>query len=216
MTTRLCAVGGTWAYASDEAKRGSWWNVGSPWWEYMRSHDVIPVGQRPFTWTSNVGGLFTLHRGGRFSDWSAGGDALRNYFESPTHPDCPFDVALTDRRIVAHSHGGQVVLHACAQGLRIHTLITIGTPVRDDMRYVMDQARPRIGYWLSVSDASLWRNKMQWLGSVTDGHLGVRWHYDVADVKLTVPDVGHSLLLYDPRTYHLWADTGMLDTLRRA
>ena len=215
--TKVCAVHGTWAYASGNEQDSSWSRYGSPWWAFMRQQGVQPVGQRPFSWTGNIGGLISFRRGGRFADWAAGGEALRNYFESPVNIECPGDVPMADRRIVAHSHGGQVVLHACAQGLRIHTLITIGLPVRDDMRYIVEQARPRIGWWLSVSDASLWSNRMAWMGAIFDGHIGVRWHWPagLVDVALTMRDIGHSRLLYDPRVFSRWIDDGLMDTLRQ-
>src|SRR5678815_5146950 len=101
-----------------------------------------------------------------------------------------------------------VVAYACAHGLRINRLLTMGSPVRQDMHAIYAQARPNIGHWLHLhSDRS---DRTQWLGELFDGHLGIVRNQPFADVNLGVPAVAHSNLLNDPDLFHLWAEDGLI------
>lgn len=179
-------IAGTWG---DDA---AWWKIGSPFWMEARRNGVsLQNGADPYTWTTEVDGLF-----GRNRDWETAGDALRWYCGAKK---------LDRVNILAHSHGGQPALYAAAKRLPIDTLITIATPIRWDMEEVAETARPFIRLWIHLrSDRSDW---MQWLGEILDGRLawpGTVRDFDVADQNIIEPSVGHSGLL-EPG---LWTERG--------
>jgi hypothetical protein len=195
--TRVIVVPGTWGREQD------WYRPWSPWARYLVSLgvEVFEPNGRPFLWSTDAGGWQGWRRWfGRTStrdhwDWMAGGDALFNLIVPPLAPERRIPPAET--RVISHSHGLQVVLYACAYGLKIDTLIDIAGPVRADMRPILDAARPNIRQWLHVhSDGS---DKMQWLGELGDGTLGiVRGVTLPGVVNHALPKAGHSGVLRDP------------------
>jgi hypothetical protein len=195
----------------------------------MRGNGFAHLGaDRPFAWAGDIGGLKFCRR---HSVWQAGGTNLYAYLCPPImsrlceagalrpepryyRDDSPAYIPIRDRNVIAHSHGGQVVFYACAEGLKLSLLITIGTPVRSDMRAIVEKARPNIGHWLHVFESSYWANKMQWLGALFDGHVGIEWRHAAADVNIDVPGVGHSRLLVDPDCFSLWHTHGWLSLVQ--
>ncbi len=201
-------VPGTWSWRDD--RRVDWYCPGHPFGQFLADHGVAPCwfpsqrGPQPFVWTTQLDGLiFRMHR----LDWAAGGAALAYY--TIARCQTPGD----ETAIIAHSHGLQVVLFACAEeGLRVRVLISVGSPVRRDLWSVAQQARPQIQTWLHVhSDAS---DRWQWLGEIGDGLLGIVRAHPLADRNTCVPRVGHSRLLRDPTCYHEWVDRGWIRLLR--
>lgn len=197
---KLVCVPGTWALSkSGTPQSQAWWRPGSAFWEYMTALGVEMVGaERPFVWSTDLGGVF----GGRDkNDWRAGGASLYAYIVPPLCPERRIPPAET--AVVAHSHGGQVALLAAAAGLKIHTLLTIATPVRRDMRAGIAAARPNITHWEHIhSDRS---DRMQWVGALFDGRLGIYRAFPEADVNVRLADAGHSRVLHDPAYQHEWA-----------
>lgn len=200
---KYVAVGGTHAWRGDVETTGRWWQPESPWWHYLRSQNWTPAREDPFTWSTNLAGVWLpWKRHPSMLDWEAGGHALMYYLES---------IPFRDRVVFAHSHGGQVVAFCVSHGVPIRALCTIGVPVRQDMTSRWELARPLINTWVHLhSDAS---DRWQWLGGLCDGRLGIVRHFAEADVNLKVPRAGHSKLLQDPSWFSQWRTLRVLEQL---
>ena len=98
----------------------------------------------------------------------------------------------SDTILVAHSHGGQVAALALAEGLpQVKRLVTIGTPVREDMREVYKAARGGLVSWHHFYSNSDW---MQLFGSLFDGSWKLTRAMDFAQNVLCYKK-GHSAML---------------------
>jgi hypothetical protein len=193
----VIGVQGTWSW-----KPGQWWAPGSEFWAHLAPHGIAPalVKERPFKWSTDAGDTWNPFRRlfgtPRFSDWEAAGESL---------------VYFTDRMddvvVIAHSHGGQCALFAASYGVRIRKLITIGTPVRQDMRHIIALARPYIGEWWHVTDAD--SDCIGWWGAFADGKVGNKREFDQADENIKIDGIKHSGLLSDPKQFHWWEDAGL-------
>ncbi len=213
--TRFLPVAGTHGWRGQQT--GSWWQDG-PWLAYMAEHGFAPYNaERPFKWSTDLDGFSLLPwKWGRSThrEWYLAGDNLYAYLVPPVHGGTRNHVSAAphETRIVAHSHGGNCALYAASIGLRIHTLVTVCTPIRDDMREVIRLARPRIRYWLHIhSDKSdMW----QILGGLCDGKVGIQRQQDAADRNVQIPRAGHTRVLEDPDWFKAWEEEGWLDVLR--
>lgn len=212
----VLAVPGTWSWRGTSA--GQWYDQASSWSANLRVRGfdhlhLLRGGGRPYVWTTDVNGQQFWRRwfGGapKINDWQAAGHNLYAYCVPPLAPDRR--VPSSELHIVTHSHGLQPVLMACADGLRVNTLVSVGSPVRADMLEAARRARENIGFWWCYhSDHT---DTMQWLGEIGDGMLGVVRAHPYADQKVSLPGVGHSRILTDPRLFaEAWA--GPLDIIR--
>lgn len=208
------AIPGTWGW--NGSSDGQWHDPSSPWSVYMRGQGFEHLrgpDRRPYVWTTDVNGQQFWRRlfgkKPKINDWQAGGHNLYCWLVPPLAPDRRQPPEAT--HLIAHSHGLQVVLFACADGLKVHTLISIGSPVRADMLEVARRARPNIGFWLHLhSDHS---DRMQWFGELGDGALRVVRAHPYADQNNALPNVGHSGILNDSRLFPvIWP--GPLDIIR--
>jgi len=206
--TRYLPIHGTWG------DRDDWVDRDSAFTAFMRQQGCAPLGCRPYRWSGDVGGALRLAWWRRKADWVAGGHNLYTYLCPAVRDNGETYVPIADRNLIAHSHGGQVVFYACAEGLKVNTLFTIGTPVRGDMAGIIARARPNIGYWVHVTDASIWRNKMQVFGQLFDGYVGMPWTFQRADLNYIVKGIGHSEVLRQADAFHHWLDQGWLDILK--
>ncbi len=213
--TRFLPIAGTHGWRGEPA--GNWWQQGSPWLRYLREQGCVPYAPaRPFIWTTALDGVPWPWQRARTQHltWRAAAHNLYAYLVPPIFGGDANGVAATPTatRIVAHSHAAQVVAFACAEGLIVERLITIGSPVREDMADVWRQARPRIGTWVHVhSDAS---DRWQWLGTLGDGVCGIVRAMPLADRNVAVPGVGHTGLLTDPEAFGWWESLGLIEVLR--
>ena len=199
---RLIVVPGTWG------REQTWYRPAAALGRVLAGHDVQvyePSG-RPFLWSTDAGGWQMWRRWGWGArdrdhwDWMAGGEALYDRIVPALAPERRIPPAETV--VLSHSHGLQVVLYAAAAGLRIDRLIDVAGPVRADLRAVTAQARPHIRQWLHVhSDRS---DRMQWLGELGDGALGVVRAHPRADLNWALPQAGHSAVLHEPDRYADW------------
>jgi hypothetical protein len=184
--------GGTWA--SDPA---------SAFRDMLRRHDVSAVVFEG--WTTNIDGVPNILAKGRHRDWIAGGYALSYFLQL-----MPYE----DRNIICHSHGLMPVLYACALGpVPVRRVISVCSPVRGDMQATADAAVPHIDRWRHISSSR--GDVMQRLGELFDGYFslwGVR-QWKQAHENLSIPGIGHSKLLNDPKFLDLWQTDGMLDFL---
>ena len=216
--TRYVSCHGTWSWP---AKRGDWWQPDSAlsWYlirqglDHLRPHD-------PFAWSGDVGGGFRwpFRTNRTHTDWQAGGKALRWYLRDGRMRRNYVRVA--ERRVISHSHGLQVVLYACAEGLWLDRLVSVTAPIRADMAEIARRARPNIGKWVHVHTDN---DKMQVYGAILDGVWGIHrkaeWkHADGtvtrADEQVSIPGVGHSGLLNTVSNFHWWEDAGLIPFLK--
>lgn len=217
MVTRFLPVAGTHGWRGQPT--GGWWQAGSPWLTSLASHGVEPYNAgRPFVWSTQLAGHRVWRRWLGLQDrhlvWECAADNLYAYLVPPMWGGESNGVNARgeETRIVCHSHGLQVVLMAAAAGLRIQTLISVGSPVRADMQHIAALARPRIGYWLHLhSDHS---DRWQWLGTIGDGALGIVREHPLADDNQAVPHVGHTGVLTDEDGIRMWHRFGWLEVLR--
>jgi hypothetical protein len=208
--SRVILVAGTHSWDGDG--RIDWYMPSSNFASYLATQGVQPVfgDGHPFTWSTRLGGV-----GFGSSDlveWHAAGVNLLNYIVPPLCPEKRIPAVETN--LIVHSHGLQVALFACASGLQVNTLISVGSPVRKDMETIARAARPNITRWLHLhSDGS---DRWQWIGELFDGRFGIVRKNPLADANDFVSKVGHSDLLRNPEHFHLWAERDWLDWLQPA
>jgi hypothetical protein len=194
MTPKAVLVAGTWAY------RGSvpvtaWWHPWSPFATMLETLGVRVLGrrdgERPYVWSTDVDGV----PGSPDVDWRAGGAALYEYLVPSLCPDAR--IPPVETTVVCHSHGLQVVLFAAAAGLTIGHLVSVCSPIREDMAATTKTARPNIGTWTHLySDAS---DAWQLAGSDDLSRSSV-----VADANICIPGVGHTGLVEDEKNFPRW------------
>lgn len=210
------AIGGTWSW--NGSSKGQWYDAGSPWSANMRArglehHHLLTGEARPFVWSTDINGQQFWRRwfgkAPDVNDWQAAGHNLLNYCVPAIAPECRIEPSQL--HVICHSHGLQPVLFACADGLKINTLISIGSPVRADMVEATRRARPRIAFWWHFhSDTT---DRWQWLGAIGDGSFGIARRQPFADQNVMVPGVGHSNILNDMRIFdQVWG--GPIDLIR--
>lgn len=207
---RVILVAGTWGW-NPGSPTVDWWMPGSPFVAFLKAQGVQPIfGEyvandavsepRPFTWSTDLEGIDNTQ------DWHAAGINLYDYCVPPV---CPSQrIPVVDTNLIVHSHGLQVALFAAHAGLKINTLISVGSPIRHDVAKRTPRARMNIARWVHVhSDAS---DTIQLLGSLFDGHLGVVREAALADRNEMIGGVGHAGLLRDPKLFHFWVERGWL------
>lgn len=194
----MILVAGTNSWHHDNSV--DWYHPKHPFTAMLSSSGVgvVSDGDLPFIWTTDIDGIFGERKNN--IDWAAGGAAL-SYFTRMSQVRVP--------DIIAHSHGLQVVLYACAEhGLKVNQLISVGSPVRKDLEDLTKKARLSIGHWIHIH--SDYTDRWQWLGTLFDGRFGIVREHPYADRNDFVPGVGHSDLLRSPQTYPLWTQKGWL------
>jgi len=181
------------------------WGGDDPWWtltgafcEEAKKHGVPDIGPM-FPWSYDVDWVK-----GKHNDWLAGGRSMA-WFLIAKSVGQPINV-------IAHSHGGQVALYAIAQtAIQVDTLITVGTPIRRDMRKIRARARPYIKRWIHLHSDSILKDYMQILGSFGDGYWGIVRKFKEADTNIEVPGASHKEGLLNPLLWtalHLWEPLG--------
>lgn len=197
-----------------------WWHPASPFARFMGRNGYTQIGaDDPFIWSTSLDGISPWMPTRKLLTWRAGGAALAHYLRPPLMKNPDEMVPYADRNLIAHSHALNVVLSACCEHhLKIRSLISVCSPVRFDlsfhdgkrMRDIAKEARPLIGYWLHIStDRSDW---IQLLGSLFDGRRSGRKH-PLADLNDSIPGIGHTGVLMDPRYFNLWKDLNWLAVL---
>ena len=197
--TLYTAVGGTGSQYDN-----GWWKPNSELTTYLQSHEIHPIKSDPFIWSTDLDGVHpisylrksTYHH----SDWEAGGAALRYYLE---------DLPETDRNIISHSHGRQVVLYAASQGLKINKFLDISGPIREDM--YLDNLY-NIKHMVHVY--SNW-DYMQILGSLFDRHVGFNVTCPIAERNIKLPhSYGHSGIVAQSLLFNTWVTEKLIEFLK--
>lgn len=173
-----------------------WWENLSALSQYLKSLGLCHVNEMlPFQWSTALDGIFTKHEA-----WKGAARALQYYIGE----QFPKGLPMEKRNILAHSHGGQVVFYACAFGLHIRNLVTVGTPVRADMEAVVRLARPNIENWLHICDSR--HDLISIAGALFDGRIRIEHCFDLADRNddCRTLDISHSRILNDPLKFGLW------------
>lgn len=182
---------------------GSWAEPGSPFRQMLEANEFNVI--RFEGWSLNVGGVPNLLSRGKHRDWVAGGYGLGYLMQRLSFDDC---------NIVLHSHGIGVALYEmCNVKIPVRRLISVCSPVRRDLQEAANAAKPIIGRWRHIASSN--GDPWQRLGELFDGHLG--WDdrtWPQADENVSIPRIGHSKLLNDPKFLDLWKTDGMLDFLR--
>ena len=199
MSNNYLPIAGTWS-RDDNPNDLLWWEPKSPFnlFAETNKYKQILVDDDPFIWSANVDGIDFHHHNW---DWMTAGSNLAHYLKA---------VPLEDRNLLAHSHGGQVALYA-ASHLPINSLLTISTPVRQDMQNTITAARPNIKRWVHVH--SDYTDTWQAYGELFDGHFGIVRNMSRADKNIMIPGVGHSDILYQPTAFHHWNDHSLFGYL---
>lgn len=202
-------VAGTHGWRNDGTVQ--WFSPGSPFASFLAANGAHPFfapGPLPFIWSTDLGGVGVGD--GDLVVWAGAGANLYWFCVPPVAPQRRIPGA--ELNIIAHSHGLQVVLYAASFGLKINHLISVCSPVRQDVMGVAKKARPNIAHWRHLhSDRSDW---WQWFGSLFDGDLRLPRAHPLADVNETIPAVGHTGLLDKPDYFHYWVDKGWIGDLR--
>ncbi len=194
---QVILVAGTWGYR-DLNPTQEWWWPSSAFAAMVKvaGHTIIGA-DCPYVWTTNLNGAVV---GQKDVDWQVGGANLFSYAVPPLCPDkrIPSDELL----IVAHSHGLQPALYAFARGMK-GRLISVCSPVREDMMAVARMARTNISKWVHTYSEC---DETQVAGELCDGHLGIVRPHRLADVNLDITPLGHGDLVNLPVNYPRWAD----------
>jgi hypothetical protein len=194
----LC-IPGTHDYTGTEADAGRWWFPGnathppSPWVQEARRRGLVVLGDpgAPFVWSSDLDGAWPrwLRRSSALTTWKAAGEAVREYCWAR---------GVRRVQLVAWSHGGQVGAYAAARrlaGFRVSTLLTLGMPIRGDMRVIYKAARATPDVWWEAIYSEGWGDPWQLAGELWDGTWGWRRANDWACHNTPVPGVGHGDLV---------------------
>lgn len=197
-------VHGTWAIDEDQT---AWWKPSGAFAQYSKRSGIIQSGhvEMPFIWSSDISGFkYNLSNGNsKHTDWRAGGYSLLYYLRH---------VPLEARNLIIHSHGLQPVLYCASFGLELNNIISVCSPIRDDMMDVAESARPRIRNWLHI-----YNNKdiFQFLGQFGDGRFFGSRKSEQADENFLLDDIRHTDILKIGKRMDLWIKNGWYDFLRK-
>ncbi len=198
--TYIIPVGGTGGRYHDWAH-----NDHSAFLEYAHMAGLLPrrlSNGTPWTWSGELAGLW----------WQGVGAWER---EALSFTQFVSTVPYAQRNVIAHSHGGNVVIIACRLGLKIRTLTTVGTPVRKDVHPAL--AVQNIGYWQHIYD--LQRDFIQSmrarLGQLGDHHLSLARSFQIPGVSNRgVQGIEHSRILSDASQFYLWKQNLWFEAIR--
>lgn len=197
-------IHGTWAI---DEKEIAWWKTSGAFSQFSARNNVFQLeSQHPFVWSSDISGFkYNLTSGNaKHTDWRAGGYALAYYLQN-THP--------SNRNLIIHSHGLQVVAYAAVLGVQFNNIITICSPVRNDLKDAYEILNLKTNRWLHIYDNS---DFIQILGQFGDG----RW-FGSRKVELRsvqnelLKDINHTDVLKVGARMDYWVKRGWFDFLRQ-
>lgn len=203
--TLIIPVAGTWNWCSDWTTVGAteWWRKGSDFHKYVESMN-FQYPDHMFIWSGALNGEVVIerlkpepHTGYEdHRDWIAGGAAL-SYFLRQT------ELVESERNVICHSHGLQVVLYACSIfNVRIDRLISVCSPIRHDMSKYTEMALKNIGVWIQVQQIQ--EDEWQKRGRFADGAFELNRPKSKADVEINLALIDHSNLLHNVGYFKSW------------
>lgn len=155
MSAPLILIAGTWGKGM--GRNADWWRPGSEFARMLAEGGLqLADGNEPFVWSTALDGVDGLN-----TDWETAAWALKWYIEARCKKVRP--------SIIAHSHAGQVVAYAASFGARFDRVVTVATPVRQDMDSSYTQLRRACQYW-----AHVWTDEQQGGGWQRWGNWGLR------------------------------------------
>lgn len=197
---RYIAVAGTHGIERDE----DWDSPESPFNSFLAMHGIEPLVISPlkrYKWSTAIDGIDNNNY-----TWDAAGRALAHYIIPPLGQDSL--LKPTETFIISHSHGGNVVAYACGKyGLKVDGLITVATPIRNELKDLYEAATANVCRHLHLHAG--WRDYMQILGSMFDGKFGLHRKHPYAR-NAAMPG-GHGSILRDKELFPYWLDKGWLD-----
>ena len=201
--TFMICLGGTWDW--DDNTKPRWYKSNSEFSLFMSMngfHHVFP--NMALEWSMEIDGI-PLPAHTKHSNWKSGAKATLYYTQLT-------EIPLHKRNFIVHSHGLNVILYACGQyGLKINNLISVASPIRNDMAEVADIARDNIEKWLHIRDSRT--DWMGTLGQVFDGKISWDRSNKWADDEDIVQGISHSKIIRDKTCFHLWLERKWLNFL---
>jgi hypothetical protein len=196
-------IHGTWAIDENET---AWWKTTGPFAQFARRNAMHQWNKLPpFIWSSDINGIgYTfLAPKTKLVDWLAGGWSLVYYLQN---------VPEEHRNFIVHSHGLQPLLFCASFGYYIHNVVSVCSPIRNDMEDITVRARPYIHKWLHIYDQA---DRTQFLGQIGDGNWFGSRASKYADENHKLEKIDHSLILKKDSMMHLWLTQGWFDYLRQ-
>lgn len=193
---RVLLIAGTWNWRADDTYR--WYDTDGIFVAHLRERGVEVIGaDAPFVWSTDLGGIGLGD--GDLVTWKAAGMNLLHYCVPPLCPDK--QIPSDELNIICHSHGLQVVLAACAKGLKVNRLVDVCGPFRYDMAEIAQRAHLNIGHWTHFHAGV--KDRWAWRGGLFDSRNPLKWFHNrrdhpEADVNIDVPDVGHTDIVKRP------------------
>jgi len=195
--------------AGTDAKDDPWVVDGlSPHTRFMRARGFEPIRNgygEPWEWSTALNGLWWTGK----AIWREDARRLHTFLSN---------IPYEHRNVIAHSHGGQLAIMACASGLKIRTLTTLGTPVRNDVG--VEAAHKNIGFWQHVYDVDRdWMQTVQRaperLGQLADWRVSTERRFLLPGVQNHgMVGISHSRLVRDETAFHEWDDKSLLSLIR--
>jgi hypothetical protein len=195
------AVHGTGDYGDD-----AWFRKGKEFYEFARRNNIFLTGSlaydEPFEWSGDVNGL-PFGSSKQHRDWKAGGYSFSNFIEQ---------YALIDRNLIIHSHALQLVAYS-ARRTDFNNIITIGSPIRNDMMADYKNLVIRCNKWKHIYDEKF--DKMAFLGQFFDGKFFGSRRCDIIGVdNVAIKKINHSKILRNTKEMQMWIDNGWFEFLR--
>lgn len=132
---KVGTISGTWGHGGQGSY--GWWRPPSVFIANLKNAGLELVDEHDyFDWSTDLDGVESDH-----TNWKTAGKAL--YWWWVAHGRPPLS-------LLGHSHGPQNIAYALQYSIslddpmRLHHLVTVGTPVRGDMRTVWAAAEPLI------------------------------------------------------------------------
>jgi len=178
-----------------------WWQQESPHADFMASHGFKCRSLYYPWWATALAG--TVFAGPSKRVWYHGALVAADWIERNGIP-------IADRNLIAYSHGGQVA-KIVATFIPVRCIVTIGTPIRKDMREHYEKAT---GKQLHVYSTG-WENRWQAFGSLFDKDLRLSWQMPFSENK-KIQGIGHGDVLEKPDKWHVLNDEGVLSWIKSA
>jgi hypothetical protein len=140
MSAPVACISGTWGRRAGQSGSYTWWRPPSVFLANLRNAGLALVSETDyFDWSTGLDGMGAQH-----DVWETAGKALYWWWVAHGRP------ALS---LIGHSHGPQVVAYALRYSwavgdpMVLEHLVTVGTPVREDMQDIWNAAAPLLVDW---------------------------------------------------------------------